>query len=217
MFIGHYGVSFAAKAVDKRIPLWVLFIAAQLVDIFWTIFVLLKIERVEIKPGITAASPLDFVFYPYTHSLIASLVWGALAMLAYRALRPGADAWRTGLIVGAVVVSHWVLDLLVHRPDLPLYDDALKVGLGLWNYPLLETLLEFVFFFGGMFWYFRATQPATQGGKYAMAVFGIIVGALFVSSGLGPPPPDASSIAVVGLVLYLMLTGVVFWLEKKRQ
>ena len=217
MFIGHYGVSFAAKALDKRIPLWVLFIAAQLVDIFWTVLVLLRIERVEIKPGITVASPLDFVFYPYTHSLIASLVWGALAMIAYRMIRPSADAWRAGLIVGAVVVSHWVLDLLVHRPDLPLYDDALKVGLGLWNYPLIESPLEVILLLGGIFVYFRATKPVTQGGKYAMVVFGIIVGALFVSSGLGPPPPDASSIAVVGLVLYSMLTGVVFWLEIKRQ
>ena len=217
MFIGHYGASFAAKAIDKRIPLWVLFLAAQLVDIFWTIFVLLGIERVQIKPGITVASPLDFVFYPYTHSLVGSLAWGAVAMIVYRAIRPRAEAWRTGLIVGAVVASHWFLDLLVHRPDLALYDDAMKVGFGLWNYPLIEYALEYVLFFGGIIWYLRATQPATASGKYAMVIFGLVVGLLFAVSGMGSPPPDSSSIAVVGLVLYLTLTGVVFWLEKKRQ
>lgn len=216
MFIGHYGASFAAKAVDKRIPLWVLFVAAQLVDIFWTIFVLTGVERVRIVPGITVASPLDFVFYPYTHSLVASLAWGALAMVVYRVLRPGAGAWRTAFIVGLVVVSHWVLDLLVHRPDLALYDDAMKVGFGLWNFPLIESALEIALLFGGMFYYFRTTKAATQSGKYAMWIFGIVMSVLFVLSGLGPPPPDTSSIAVVGLILYLALTGVVFWLEKKR-
>jgi hypothetical protein len=216
MFIGHYGASFAAKAMDKRIPLWVLFIAGQLVDIFWTIFVLLGIEQVQIVPGITAASPLDFIFYPYTHSLLASLVWGAMALVAYRAVRPSAERWRTALIVGAVVVSHWVLDLLVHRPDLTFYGDAVKVGLGLWNYPALEYALEYILFFGGLWWYWRSTQPATPGGKYAMIVFGVIVGILFLLNAFGPPPPNSATMAVFGLTMYGLLTGVVFWLEKKR-
>ena len=217
MFIGHYGVSFAAKAVDKRIPLWVLFIAAQLVDIFWTIFVLLGVEQVRLAPGITATSPLDFYFYPYTHSLIASLVWGALAMLVYRALRPRAETWRTALIVGIAVASHWILDLLVHRPDLALFGDALKVGFGLWNYPLVSTGLEIIFLVGGMILYYRRTTPISPSGKYAMAIFGIVMIALFVMSGLGPPPPDTTSIPIVGLVMYLTLTAIVFWLERKRK
>jgi hypothetical protein len=219
MFIGHYGASFAAKAVDRRIPLWVLFIAAQLVDIFWNFFILLGIERVRVVPGITAANPLDFVFFPFTHSLVAAVVWGVLATLVYRAVRPGAESWKPGLIVGLVVLSHWVLDLLVHRPDLPLYDDAMKVGLGLWNYPPIELALECLLLIGGIFLYWRATQPVTASGKYAMFIYGVVVCLLFVLSSMGPPPPttgDTSPVAIVGLVLSATLTAFVFWLEKKR-
>ncbi len=150
MFVGHYGPSFAVKAVDKSIPLWLLFIAVQFVDVLWGIFVLLGIEKVRIVPGITSTNPLDLYYMPYTHSLVAAIVWSGIVDVAYRFL-PKVGSWAKGGLVAAAVLSHWVLDLLVHRPDLPLYDDAAKVGFGLWNYPVLAFLLEATLLFVGMF------------------------------------------------------------------
>jgi hypothetical protein len=165
MFVGHYGPAFAAKAARKSIPLWVLFVAVQLVDVGWATFVLLGIEKVRIVPGITASSPLDLYYMPYTHSLIGSLLWSVAAGIAYNLFRRG-DGRSAALIVGAAVFSHWVLDLLVHRPDLPLYDDTLKVGLGLWNYRVPAFLLELASLFGGMYFYLRTTEASTRVGRY---------------------------------------------------
>jgi membrane-bound metal-dependent hydrolase YbcI (DUF457 family) len=217
MIVGHYAASFAAKAVDKRIPLWVLFIAAQAVDIVWAVLVLLGIEKVRIVPGITASSPLDLYYYPYTHSLLASVLWLGLAVIAYKLLRPGEGAWRMGLIVGLAVFSHWVLDLLVHRPDLPLYDDTLKVGLGLWNYPLISFLLEAGLLLGGLWLYFRATAPATPAGKYGMLAFGILLLMIQAGTSFGPPPPSPEAVATIGLISYFAFAVVAYWLDKKRR
>src|SRR6202163_4903824 len=119
MFVGHYGPSLAAKAARNSIPLWVLFIAVQLLDVFWSFFVLLGIEKVRIVPGITATNPLDLYYMPYTHSLVAAILWSLAASAAYRSFRRG-DGWLGAGLVGGAVFSHWVLDLLVHRPDLAL-------------------------------------------------------------------------------------------------
>src|SRR5436309_14820801 len=128
MFVGHYSVAFAARTERNKIPLWVLFVAVQLLDFLWAPFVLLGIEKVRIVPGITASSPLDLYYMPYTHSLIAALLWSAVAFGAYRLLAPRGGS-KAALIVGAAVLSHWVLDLLVHRHDLHLYDHTAKVGI----------------------------------------------------------------------------------------
>jgi len=141
MFIGHYGPSFACKAWKPVVPLWVLFVAVQLVDIVWAVLVLLGIEKVRIVPGITATNPFDLYYMPFTHSLPGAIFWSVGAAAVYRAVAP-AQKWTAAVIVGGAVFSHWVLDLVVHRPDLPLYDDAYKVGFGLWNYPAIAFLLE---------------------------------------------------------------------------
>src|SRR6266849_7703445 len=122
MFVGHYGPSFAANALKQSIPLWILFIAVQWVDVMWSVFMLLGIEKVRIVPGITASNPLDLYYMPYTHSLLAALLWSAGAFLAYRLLGPRRGGPMAAVVVGLAVLSHWLLDLLVHRPDLPLYD-----------------------------------------------------------------------------------------------
>src|SRR5438477_5861646 len=128
MFVGHYGVSFAAQRGEKTIPLWVLFLAVQLLDVFWSVFVLCGIEKVRIIPGITASNPLDLYYMPFTHSLVAALLWSLGAYAACRSLRAFGASRRAALLVAAAVFSHWVLDVIVHRPDLPLYDDMLKLG-----------------------------------------------------------------------------------------
>jgi hypothetical protein len=217
MNMGHLGASYVAKAVDKRIPLWILFIATQALDIVWAVLVLLGIERARIVPGITAASPYDLYYYPYSHSLVASLLWMALAMISYRLLRPGEGSWRMGLIVGLTVFSHWVLDLLVHRPDLPLYDDTLKIGLGLWNFPLLSFLLETALLLGGVWLYCRVTTPVSAVGRYGWLVFSVLLIAILAGTTFGPPPPSAEVAAILMLVSTFAFTLVAYWLGKKRQ
>ena len=172
MFIGHYGPGFAINVWKRTIPLWVLFLAVQLVDIFWSIFVILGIEKVRIVPGITATNPLDLYYMPYTHSLLGAAVWSVIAAIAYRWFAR-LDGWLAAAIVGAAVFSHSILDLIVHRPDLPLYDDSYKVGLGLWNYPGPALRLEIALLFGGIFLYLRATTPKDTIGRYGMVVFGL--------------------------------------------
>lgn len=215
MFVGHYGASFLVKSFDKRIPLWMLFLATQLVDVFWAIFVLLGIEKVRIVPGITATNPLDLYYMPYTHSLLASFVWFGAGMVGFKSLR--SSDWRAGLLVGAAIFSHWVLDLIVHRPDLPLYDDVLKVGLGLWNYPATAFLLEAGLMFGGIWLYLRATEPVTSAGKYAMMILGFVMLLLQASVFFGAPPPTPEAAAVTALIGYFALAGGAYWLEKKRR
>jgi len=161
MFVGHYGVSFAAKRGDRSIPLWALFVAVQLLDVFWSMFVVFGVEKVRIVPGITASNPLDLYYMPYTHSLVAALLWSLGAYVAYRAIRAFGASHRAALLVALAVFSHWVLDLVVHRPDLPLYDNVAKVGLGLWNYPAPAYLLEVAVLFGGTFLYLRSTTATS--------------------------------------------------------
>ena len=216
MFVGHYGVSFAAKRGDKTIPLWVLFLAVQLLDVFWSVFVLAGLEKVRIAPGITASNPLDLYYMPYTHSLVAALLWSLAGYVGYRAIRAFGASHRAALLVAFAVFSHWVLDLLVHRPDLPLYDNAAKVGLGLWNYPAPALLLEIVALFGGMFLYLRSNTATTRLGRFGMPVFGVVMLALQVVVFFGPPPPSDRAAAITALGSYVVFAAVAGWLERRR-
>jgi hypothetical protein len=215
MFVGHYGPSFAAKAFKRPIPLWVLFLAVQLLDVFWSIFVLLGIEKVRIVPGITATNPLDLYYMPYTHGLDAAVLWSGLAAFAYWVWRR-ADGWVAAAIVGAAVFSHWVLDLIVHRPDLPLYDNSHKVGLGLWNHPAVALALEIAFLFGGMYLYWAVTEPRTKGGRHAMVIFGLVMLAIQVFLFFGPAPASDRAAAASALACYFAFAGIASWLERKR-
>ena len=216
MFVGHYGVSFAAKSVEKTLPLWVLFIAVQLLDVFWGIFVPLGIEKVRIVPGFTASNPLDLYYMPYTHSLVAALFWSAAAMVAYKAIGTAGTSKRAAALLGLAVFSHWVLDLVVHRPDLPLYDNTLKMGLGLWNYRWPAFLLEAAILFGGMALYFRSTTATSALGRWGMTLFGLVM--LLVQAGafFGPPPAAPWVAAVEALILYALFAAVAGRLERAR-
>lgn len=215
MFVGHYGPAFAVKAADRTIPLWLLFLAVQFVDVLWAIFVLVGVEKVRIVPGITAASPLDLYYVPYTHSLIGSIAWAGVAAVAYK-LTPRLGSWKAALWIALAVFSHWILDLLVHRPDLPLYDNTAKVGFGLWNYPVLAFVIEAAFLFGGMYLYFAKTKAITTGGRYGMIVFGIIMLAIQGSAFFGPPPGSDKQLAVTALLSYGVFAAVIYLLEKNR-
>jgi len=211
MFVGHYGPSFAAKALDKdqRIPLWLLFLAVQFVDIFWGIFVLLGIEKVRIVSGITAASPLDLYYMPYTHSLVGALGWSLLAFIVCQMI-PRLRGARTGWIVAAAVFSHWILDLIVHRPDLALYDSVFKMGFGLWNYRVLSFLLEMAVLFGGAAIYLKAAAR-----KPRIVVFVALLTVLqFVGTFMFPPPPTDRAEAMTALLFYFLLAAIAAWVER---
>jgi hypothetical protein len=209
MFVGHYGVSFAAKKAEAAIPLSVLFIAVQLLDVLWAPFVLLGIEKVRIVPGFTASNPLDLYYMPYTHSLLAAIGWSVVAFLVYRAVRPVPP--RAAAIVGLAVFSHWVLDFLVHKPDLPLYDNTGKVGLGLWNLPAVALGLEALLLFGAMWLYLR--QGTAR--RTAMLVFGVVMLAIQVYVFFGPPPPSDKAAAGTAFASYVIFALVIRALERR--
>lgn len=216
MFVGHYGPSLIAKSLRKAIPLWILFLAVQALDVLWSIFVMLGIEKVRIVPGFTATNPLDLYFMPFTHGLITSLGWSLLAALLYRAWKRD-QGWPAAAMVGAAVFSHWILDLIVHIPDLPLYEDHAKVGLGLWNYPAIAFVLEIGVFFGAMFLYFRATRPVVRAGSYAFPIFGVVMLAIQAYVFFGPPPASDRAAAAMALFAYFAFAAVAYWLERKRE
>ncbi|MGB6587394.1 MAG: hypothetical protein WBE93_15685 [Pseudolabrys sp.] len=215
MFIGHYGPSFACKAWKPVIPLWILFVAVQLVDIVWAFLVLLGIEKVRIVPGFTATNPFDLYYMPFTHSLPGAIFWSVGAAVVYRVVAP-AQKWTAAAIVGGAVFSHWILDLIVHRPDLALYDDAYKVGFGLWNYPAIAFVLEIALLFGGIALYLRVTEPIDVIGRYGMTVLGLFAVVLQAYVFFGPPPVSDTAFALTALVLYFAFAVLVYWLEGKR-
>jgi membrane-bound metal-dependent hydrolase YbcI (DUF457 family) len=210
MFVGHYGVSFATRRADPSIPLWVLFIAVQWLDVLWASFVLLGIEKVRIVPGFTASNPLDLYYMPYTHSLVAAILWSAAATAVYRYLvrAPG----RASVLVGLAVLSHWVLDLIVHRPDLPLYDNTAKVGLGLWDHPVWAFGLEATLLFGAAALYLK-TQPSA---RVAIIMFGLAMLGVQAYVFFGPPPVSANAAASTALGAYVIFALVIWFLVDRR-
>lgn len=208
MFTGHYSVSFAAKTAEKRIPLWLLFIAVQFIDVLWSIFVLLGIEKVRIVPGITASNALDLYYMPYTHSLLGVLCWSALAYVVCQ-MAPSLRGVRTGLILAAAVFSHWILDLIVHRPDLTFYDSVGKMGFGLWNYRGAAFALEMaVLLCGAAMLYAKAVHRGRLLGFLvfleALQVFGTFY---------FPPPPSPQAAAGTALSSYVLLTLIAAWVD----
>jgi hypothetical protein len=212
MFIGHYGASFIIKKADKRIPLWVLFLAVQLLDVLWAPFILLGIEKMRIAPGFTASNPFDLYYMPYTHSLVGSLFWALLFGFIYFFWKR--TTGMTAFLVGLAVFSHWLLDLIVHQPDLSLYDDTLKIGFGLWNFPILSIFLEISFLIGSVLFYFYQNNylRSKERKKIIALVVALIVFALvnlFV-----PPPLFPAAFAMEALGSYIMITLAAFWVEK---
>lgn len=227
MFMGHYGVSFAVKSADQRIPLWLLFIAGQFLDVLWGPLVLAGVEKVRIVPGITASLPLDLYYIPYTHSLVAAVAWSGVAALGYGLVTRRALTKSLGpaIWVGAAAFSHWILDLVVHRPDLSLYADAHKMGFGLWNYPIPALLLETAFLAAGLALYLRSTRGTTLGGRYGMILFGVVIWGVHVLSFFGPflylfdrwlGAAGPYAVAVTFLSTYLTFATIAGRLEKKR-
>ena len=212
MFIGHFGVGLGAKQFAPRVSLGTLLLSAQLVDLLWPVFLLVGLERVRIDPGNTAVTPLDLVLYPYTHSLLACLGWGLLAGLFYFAARRDR---RGASVVGLAVVSHWVLDWISHRPDLPLLPGGPKVGLGLWNSVAATVLLEGAIFGLGLALYSRSTRARDRVGGWSLWALVVFLAAGYIGNLLGPPPPSEKALAWVGLAMWLLVPWG-YWIDRHR-
>jgi hypothetical protein len=215
MFVGHYGVAFAARRIEKQIPLWLFFVAVQFVDILWCAFVLLGIEKVSIVPGITAANPLEFTYYPYTHSLIGGIGWAGVAFVLYRLFHRYKGSPKPALVLAAAVLSHWFLDLLVHTRDLDIVNESFKVGFGLWNYPILELIVELGILFGGLAYYLKGNTALSSKRKTGMIVFAVIMVSLQLANAFGPLPTSVRAIGIAGLVMYALIALAAFFLEPR--
>jgi hypothetical protein len=213
MFIGHYAVALGAKKISPRISLGTLLLASQFIDLLWPIFLLLGLEHVRIDPGNTVFTPLDFYDYPITHSLLGVLGWSLGFGLVYYAIR---RSGRNALILGSLVLSHWVLDLITHRPDLPLIPGMeARVGLGLWNSFPATVVVETALFVVGASLYLSATKARDRVGKYALWSFLLLLVALSVGNMVGPPPPNVQALAVAASGLWLfVLWG--YWIDRHR-
>ena len=215
MFVGHYGVAFAVKTERNKIPLWVLFVAVQLLDFLWAPFVLLGIEKVRFVPGITATNALDLYYMPYTHSLLGALFWSAVAFVIYKIGWRNIASNSAALLVGFAVFSHWLLDLIVHRPDLAIYDDTLKVGFGLWNYRGIEFLLEIGILLFGTVLYLKRNGAIAR--KIGIIIFTAVLVLIQTSNTFVRRPPSSDrAFAITALVFYTVFAVIAFLLEKRR-
>jgi hypothetical protein len=212
MFLGHFAVALGAKRVAPRASLGTLVMAAQLIDLAWPALLLAGVEVVRIDPGNTAYTPLDFVSYPFTHGAASVLLWAALAGGAYYARRRyQAGAWT----VAALVASHWVLDWLTHRPDLPLWPGGPKAGLGLWNSVPATVVVETALFAAGALLYVRTTRWRDGVGRFGLYGFLALLLGLSAANLLGPPPPSPQAIGFAGLGLWLFV-ALAAWVDRHR-
>jgi membrane-bound metal-dependent hydrolase YbcI (DUF457 family) len=214
MFIGHYALALAAKKIAPQVSLGVLFLACQLADMIWPNLVLLGIETLEVEPGITVMTPLNFVHYPYSHSLLALTLWGAIFGAVYALLRRSGT--KAAIVIAVLVLSHWVLDVLTHRPDMPitLFDSSL-IGFGLWNFPVVAVPLELLLFAAGIWLYVRQTTPLNRKGSVGFWSLIIFLLAIYAAGLLGPPPPSATAVAWSGQALWLVIAWG-FWIDHNR-
>jgi hypothetical protein len=203
MFLGHYAAAFAAKKFAPKASLGTLILAGQLLDLVWPIFLLLGFEHVRINPGSTKVTPLDFYHYPFTHSLLAAVVWGlAFALIYFYFTRQKTSAW----VFGVLVLSHWFLDLIVHKPDLPLsFNGKILFGLGIWNYLSFTLLLEFSLFISGVIVYLKTTQRINPQSLYSFWLLVLFLVAIYIVNIITPPPPSEMAIAIAGLATWLFV------------
>ena len=216
MFVGHYAASLVLKRVEKKASLGLLFLGVQLVDVIFFPLVLLGIERINLIENFTQSTHFELEYMPYTHSLLASFLWAGLIYGVYRIIPPKNKS--VALVMGIAVLSHWFLDLIVHTPDLPLWQDAsTKFGFGLWNNAIATYALEAVLLVGGLLIYLRSTTSSTAIGKYGMVIFVVILLLVNASNVFGPLESDSKTIlSLLGLFTYFLFAGVAHYLDGKR-
>jgi hypothetical protein len=214
MFIGHFAVAYAAKKASPRTSLGTLAFASQLPDILWPVFLLLGLERAAVAPGATAVTPLDFTSYPLSHSLLADVGWGLLLAGVYFILKKNR---RGSLMIFLCVVSHWVLDVIVHRPDLPLYPGShVLLGLGLWNSRVGTVAVEMAMFAAGILIYLDATRARDRKGIWSFWGLNVVLVAIYFANLFGPPPPSINAVAYVGIAGGWLFVAWCAWIDRHR-
>ena len=215
MFIGHFAVAFGAKRWMPSLSLGTLFLACQLADLLWPNFVLLGLERVEVQPGATAVTPLDFVSYPYSHSLVALCLWALAWAALYLLLRRG--RWTAAVVLAGVVLSHWLLDVASHRPDMPVtLFGEMRLGFGIWNSLPATIAIEGVLFALGILIYVRATRARDRVGNVALwSLVGFLV-LVYGASLFGPPPPSATAVAWSAQAMWVVVAWG-YWVDRHRE
>jgi membrane-bound metal-dependent hydrolase YbcI (DUF457 family) len=213
MFIGHFAVGLAAKKFDSSISLGTAFIAVQFLDLLWPLLVLFGIEQVDVDPGNTAFTPLHFVYYPYSHSLVFTCCWSILFGLLYYLIT---RKLNSSVIISLLVLSHWLLDLITHTTDLPLSPwSDMKMGFGLWNSIVFSIIVEVSLFLFGTYLYIKATTPKNRKGKILFWSLIIFLLFTYVSNIVGPLPPSGKDVALVAISMWL-LVGWGYWIERNR-
>jgi hypothetical protein len=218
MFLGHYGVALALKRAEPKVSLGTLFLAVQLADLLWGIFLLLGWEHARIVPGYTAVTPFEFLDYPISHSLVAAVVWGVVAAAFYYSwpTRDTTRHWQASALVGFAVFTHYPLDVLVHVRDLPLFgNDSPKLGLGIWNYPVATMLLELFVLGMGLAVYavFRSHRHPLRLGRLTLLVL-VLLGTYFGSQ-FGPLPSSMTVVAVSDIVFLLGVAWLAAWTDRR--
>jgi LexA-binding, inner membrane-associated putative hydrolase len=214
MFLGHHAAGFAAKTFAPRVSLGTLFAAAMLLDLVWPLLLIAGVEHVRIDPGNTAFTPLDFYDYPITHSLLMVLGWSALFAILYRVVRKA--PWRDAIVLGIVVLSHWVLDFITHRPDLPLWPSGPMAGLGLWSSVAGTVIVEAALFLIALRMYLRATRAIDRTGTIALWALVVFVALIYVANITSPPPPDARMVGFAALAAWLFVPWG-YWIDRHRE
>lgn len=215
MFIGHFAVGFAAKRWAPDAPLGALLLAPLLLDVLWPVFCLIGIERFRIPPDGDPFLRFEFVSYPWSHSLLMALVWGALLALLWRA-RGGASKTAVVLFIG--VVSHWVLDFIVHLPDLPVWPFGPTVGLGLWSQPAFTIIVELAMLAAGAWLYVGTTKARDRIGALGAPAYLLVLVAFYVLSFAGPPPPvGAERLVAIMALIGVLLVPLASWVDGHRR
>lgn len=213
MFIGHFGIGFGAKSVAPKVSLGTLFLAAQFIDLLWPTLLLLGVERVRIVPGATVVTPLLFEHYPISHSLLAVVGWAVALASAHWLMRRNRKA---AFVLGILVVSHWLLDLVVHQPDLPLYPGgSTLLGFNLWSSLPATLAIELPLFALGVWLYIRTTSPIDKIGKWGLWSLVAFLLAVYGGNLYGSPPPSAMAIAWVGQLQWLLVI-LGYWVDGHR-
>jgi hypothetical protein len=214
MFLGHFGLGFGSKKVVPEVSLGALFLSCQFADLLWPTLVLIGLEEVQVQPGATLVTPLNFVRYPYSHSLLALVVWGALFGAVYMIATH--SRMIAGVTLGLLVLSHWFLDVLMHRPDLPLtLTGTTRLGLGLWNSMAGTLVIELLFFVAGIIIYVRTTAARDRVGSVGLWSLVVFLLTIYCLSIVGPPPPSARAVVWSAQAMWLLVVWG-YWIDRHR-